>query len=122
MKKVNIFLVLVFCSLLFGCSDGEDIIDEPLSFGNLITTGGFNFVPEVLNCNVGDTIFFELGNTHNAIEVSEENYNASNSIPLENGFELGFGESNYIVVVESKTHFYVCTPHLPSMKARIIVH
>ena len=122
MKKVNIFLVLVFCSLLFGCSDGEDIIDEPLSFGNLITTGGFNFVPEVLNCNVGDTIFFELGNTHNAIEVSEENYNASNSIPLENGFELGFGESNYIVVVESKTHFYVCTPHLPGMKAKIIVH
>jgi len=122
MKKLNIILVLVFCGFLFGCSDGEDIIDEPLNFGNLITTGGLNFVPEVLNCNVGDTIFFELGNTHNAIEVSEENYNENNSIPLENGFELGFGESNYIVVVESKTHFYVCTPHLPGMKARIIVH
>jgi len=122
MKKVNIVLVLVFCGLLFGCSDGEEIIDEPLNFGNLIITGGLNFVPDVLNCNVGDTIFFELGNTHNAIEVSEENYNANNSTPLENGFELGFGESNYIVVSESKTHYYVCTPHLPSMKARIIVH
>ena len=122
MKKLNIVLVLVCCGWLFGCSDGEDIIDEPLNFGNLITTGGLNFVPEVLNCNVGDTIYFELGDTHNAIEVSEENYNANNSTPLENGFELGFGESNYIVVEESKTHFYVCTPHLPSMKARIIVH
>ena len=122
MKKVNIVLVLVFCGLLFGCSDGEEIIDEPLNFGNLIITGGLNFVPDVLNCNVGDTIFFELGNTHNAIEVSEENYNANNSTPLENGFELGFGESNYIVVSESKTHYYVCTPHLPGMKARIIVH
>ena len=122
MKKLNIVLVFVFCGLLYGCSDGEEIIDEPFNFGNLITTSGLNFVPEVLNCNVGDTIFFELGNTHNAIEVSEENYNANNSTPLENGFEFGFGESNYIVVVESKTHFYVCAPHLPSMKARIIVH
>ena len=121
MKNLNIVLVLAFCGLLFGCSDGEEIIDEPLSFGNSITTSGLNFVPEVLNCNVGDTIFFELGDTHNAIEVSEENYNANNSTPLENGFELGFGESNYIVVVESTTHYYVCAPHLPDMKARIIV-
>ena len=68
------------------------------------------------------TIFFELGVTHNAVEVSEVNYNANNSTPIENGFELGFGESNYIVLVESKTHYYVCTPHLPSMKAKIIVH
>ena len=122
MKKLNIILVLIFCGLLFGCSDGEEIIDEPLNFGNLITTSGLNFVPEVLNCNVGDTIFFELGNTHNAIEVSEENYNTNNSTPLENGFEFGFGESNYIIVLDSKTHYYVCSPHLPSMKARIIVH
>tara|TARA_B100000886_G_C20424912_1_gene493449 strand:- start:398 stop:724 length:327 start_codon:yes stop_codon:yes gene_type:complete len=108
--------------MLFICSCSKQEINEPLNFGNLITTSGLNFVPEVLNCNVGDTIFFELGNTHNAIEVSEENYNANNSTPLENGFELGFGESNYIVVVEAKTHFYVCTPHLPGMKARIIVY
>ena len=122
MRKLNVVLMLVFYVLLFGCSDGEDIIDEPLNFGNLITTSGLNFVPEVLNCNVGDTIFFELANSHNAIEVSEENYNSNNAIPLENGFELGFGESNYIVVVESKTYFYVCAPHLPGMKARIIAH
>ena len=88
----------------------------------MITTSGLNFVPEVLNCNVGDTIFLELGGTHNAVEVSEENYNSNSSIPLENGFEFGFGESNYIIVEESKTHYYVCTPHLPSMKARIIVY
>ena len=37
MKKLNIVLILVFCDLLFGCSDGEDVIDEPLNFGNLIT-------------------------------------------------------------------------------------
>ena len=120
MKKLNI--LLVFCGLIFGCSDGEEIIDEPLNFGNLITTSGLNFVPEVLNCNVGDTIFFELGITHNAVEVSHENYHLNNSSPVENGFEFDFGESNYIIVEESKTHYYVCTPHLPGMKAKIIVH
>ena len=120
--RLYVVLMLVLCSLLFGCSDNDDMINEPLNFGNLITTSGLNFVPEVLNCNVGDTIFFELGSTHNAIEVSEENYNTNKPTPLENGFELGFGGSNYIIVVESKTHFYVCSPHLPGMKARIIVH
>ena len=55
-------------------------------------------------------------------KYEKENYNANNSTPLENGFEFGFGESNYIVVLESKTHYYVCSPHLPGMKARIIVH
>ena len=58
MKKLNIVLVLVFCGLLFGCSNGEEIIDEPLNFGNLITTSGLDFEPEVLNCNVGETFLF----------------------------------------------------------------
>ena len=105
--------------ILFSCSK-EGV--SPTTTSNTITTSGHMFSPLLLNCNVGDTIFFELGPTHNAIEVSEENYNANNSTPIENGFELGFGESNYIIVEEAKTHYYVCTPHLPSMKARIIVN
>ncbi len=117
MKYICITTILI----LFMCSCSKEN-NEPINYGNMIRTSGLNFVPEVLNCNIGDTIFFELGDTHNAVEVSEENYNANNPNPIENGFELGFGESNYIVVVESKTHYYVCTPHLPSMKARIIVY
>ena len=117
MKNHTLFALLMLT--IFSCSKENN---EPTNYGNLITTSGLNFVPEVLNCNVGDTIFFELGGTHNAVEVSQENYNSNNPTPIENGFELGFGESNYIVVVESKTHYYVCTPHLPGMKARIIVH
>ena len=95
---------------------------ELVDYGNIITTRSHDFVPEVLYCNVGDTIFFELGITHNAVEVSHENYHLNNSSPLENGFEFDFGESNYIIVEESKTHYFVCTPHLPGMKAKIIVH
>ena len=117
MKYISITSILI----LFLCSCSKEN-NEQINYGNMITTSGINFAPEILSCNVGDTIFFELGNTHNAVEVSEENYNSNNSIPLENGFEFGFGESNYIIVEESKTHYYVCTPHLPKMKARIIVY
>ena len=95
---------------------------ESIDYGNIITTRSHDFVPEVLYCNVGDTIFFELGITHNAVEVSQKNFYSNNSIPLEDGFEFGFGESNIIILEESKTHYYVCTPHLPGMKARIIVN
>ena len=45
---------------------------ESIDYGNIITTRSHDFVPEVLYCNVGDTIFFELGITHNAVEVSHE--------------------------------------------------
>ena len=57
----------------------------------------------------------------NEIEVSEENYNTNKSTPLVNGFEFGFGENNYINVFNQNTR-YVCSHHLPGMKARIIVH
>lgn len=114
------FLVTTILILYITSCSKEN--DDPIYNGNLITTSGLNFLPEVLNCNVGDTIFFELGSTHNAVEVSEENYNANNSRPLENGFEFSYGDSGYIIVDQSKTYYYVCTPHLPSMKARIIVN
>ena len=108
MKYISVISILIL--FLFSCSKDR----EPKISGNIITTSGHDFVPEVLNCNVGDTVFFELGIT--------QNFYANNSIPLENGFEFGFGESNIIILEESKTHYYVCTPHLPEMKARIIVN
>ena len=92
------YMLVTSILMLFICSCSKEN-NEPINYGNLITTSGLNFVPEVLNCNVGDTIFFELGGSHNAVEVSQENYNSNNSTPIENGFELGFGESNYIVLV-----------------------
>ena len=116
MKKILALLFII--SIISSCSKSE--IDPILSISNTITTSGFNFEPSILNCSVGDTIFFELGSSHNAIEVSEENYNSNSPIPLENGFQFGFGASSFLIVDEAKTFYYVCTPHLPQMKARII--
>ena len=116
MKKKLALLFII--SIISSCSKSE--IDPILSISNTITTSGFNFEPSILNCSVGDTIFFELGSNHNAIEVSEENYNSNSPIPLENGFQFGFGASSFLIADEAKIYYYVCVPHLPQMKARII--
>ena len=120
MKKISTLLLILFVFSSCSKSDSEPALSNS-SNSNTITTSGLNFDPKVLNCNVGDTIFFELGSSHNAIEVSEDNYNANSPTPLENGFQFGFGASSYFVASEAKTHYYVCVPHLPQMKARIIV-
>ena len=117
MRKISNLLLII--SIFASCSKSD--LEPALSNSNRITTSGLNFEPSVLNCNVGDTIFFELGSSHNAIEVSEDNYIANSPTPLENGFQFGFGASSYFVASEAKTHYYVCVPHLPQMKARIIV-
>ncbi len=116
--KTQILITLMML-IFFSCSKENN---EPSNAENIITTSGLNFVPNLLNCNLGDTIFFELGATHNAIEVSEASFNANSSTPLENGFEFDYGSSGYIVAEELKTYYYVCTPHLPNMKAQIIVN
>ena len=117
MKKI--LNILITISLISSCSKSDS---EPvLSSSNTITTSGLNFVPSILNCTVGDTIFFELGSSHNAIEVSEDSYNINSSSPLENGFQFDFGESSFFIANEAKIHYYVCVPHLPQMKAKIIV-
>ena len=113
------FYILSITSLfLFSCSKEEV---NPTTTDNTIKTSGYNFEPSLLTCNLGDTIYFKLGSTHNAIEVNEVNYNSNSSSPLLDGFQFGFGESGFFVANEYKTYYYVCAPHLPQMKARIVV-
>ena len=112
------FLISQSCSKEDTASNDDDIITTP---ENTITTWAHTFQPSTLNCNLGDTIYFDLGGSHNAIEVSEDSYNANESTLIVNGFEFGYGESGFFVPLESKTYYYVCVPHLPEMKAKIIV-
>tara|TARA_B100000609_G_C17149542_1_gene400097 strand:+ start:496 stop:861 length:366 start_codon:yes stop_codon:yes gene_type:complete len=120
MKKI-ITLLLSFIFILSSCKKDENY-PLPQDNGSLIiTTNGMSFEPAVLNCNVGDVITFDLGSSHNAIEVSEQSYNASVYNPLENGFSFDFGESGEFIPTEAKTYYYVCAPHLPDMKAIIVV-
>lgn len=86
---------------------------------HVVTTPGFVFSPATLNVAVGDTIIFELGGSHNAVEVSQATYNAGGSTPLAGGFSTGFG-GGQVVIGSAGTHYYVCQPHAGAgMKATI---
>ena len=67
---------------------------------------------EDLTIAVGDTVRFEMSQTHNAVEVSEENYNNRIATALEGGFNIGFGETGEVTFTEAGVHFYVCQPHI----------
>jgi len=119
MKKI---LIIFMFTLLFNACEKNTIDVDTDPKNNVITTSSMIFIPSSIICSVGDTIYFELGPTHNAVEVSESEYNNSGGAPLENGFNIGFGEAAYIIATEEKTYYYVCQPHLPQMKGMIIVN
>ena len=122
MKKLIFFLVVIFLSSQ-ACKKEETTNNDNTNntSENTITTWAHTFQPSILNCNLGDTIYFDLGGSHNAIEVSEDSYNANDPTLIDNGFEFGYGESGFFIPLEAKTYYYVCVPHLPEMKAKIIV-
>ena len=120
--KILVYLTSVFFIVL-SCSKKKVNPNENnnTTNENIVTTWAHTFQPATLNCSLGDTVFFDLGGSHNAIEVSEESYNANDPTPIGNGFEFGYGANSFFVPQEAKTYYYVCVPHLPEMKAKIIV-
>lgn len=112
------YLLIIISLVHFSCSKEE--ANTRIKENTIITTG-HNFEPSLLTCNLGDTIYFELGSSHNAVEVNKENYNLNSPSPLIGGFQFEFGESGFFVATEYKTYYYVCSPHLPEMKAIIVV-
>ncbi len=84
-----------------------------------VTNNGFNFVPDTLRITVGDTVVFNIGGTHNAVEVSETTFNNDGTMS-NGGFDVDFG-GGAVVLDEVKTYYYVCVPHVDlGMKAIII--
>ncbi|MAJ89648.1 MAG: hypothetical protein CMD08_00005, partial [Flavobacteriales bacterium] len=106
MKKISYTIL----SLIFLLSN---------SYAQIISNNGNNFVPDTLYVNLGDTIYFNITNNHNAVEVSENTWN-SNGTTTNNGFNIPFGGGNWIVD-SVKTYYYVCQPHAAmGMKGVII--
>ncbi len=86
-----------------------------------ITNSGFAFSPDNISINLGDTVNFQLGGIHNAVEVSESTWSANGNTPLP-GFSLPLG-GGQVVGLTAGTHFYVCTPHASGgMKGKITVN
>ena len=71
-----------------------------------------DFAPEDLTIAVGDCVNFEMSNTHNAVEMSQEAYENRMNTPLEGGFSVTYGETKQIKFDEVGVHYYMCQPHV----------
>ena len=88
---------------------------------HIINVNGMSFSPDTTICNIGDTIIFNLGGYHNAVEVSSATW-IGNGTSSNGGFSFQLGTTTGTMVVDTiKTYYYVCTPHVTmGMKAVII--
>lgn len=108
MKKI-IFVAFAICSAV--------------AFGNKVTiiNSGYNFSPDSVSISFGDTIIFQLGATHNAVEVSQATWNANGTAALPGGFSTPFA-GGQVTALSLGEHYYVCTNHaFMGMKGRILV-
>ena len=88
-----------------------------------VGVSGYKFSPETITIKQGDSINFNIGSAHDAVEVSQSTWSANRNTPLSGGFSTPFGGG---LVLPAKltvgTHYYVCTPHAAGgMKGTIIV-
>jgi plastocyanin len=111
MKKILLF---VNVALLFaGITSGASVT---------IVNSGFEFSPDDVTINVGDTVNFQLSAIHDAVEVSEATWNANGNSPVDGGFSTPFG-GGQVTGLSAGVHFYVCTPHASGgMKGKITVN
>lgn len=111
MKKIVLCLALMACSV------------AGFNATTLIVSSGFAFSPDAVTINVGDSVNFQLGNIHNALEVSQSTYNANGTTPLSGGFSVPFGGGWVLPAnLSVGVHYYVCTNHASmGMKGTITV-
>jgi len=84
--------------------------EEPSSEAT-IRTKGRNFNPKVTSIVLGGSVNFELGEGHNAVEVTKQAYEQRGAARKPAGFEVGFGKTKTLQFVTPGPHYFVCEPH-----------
>lgn len=111
-KRIAITLTLIFSAIVAGmCTTWT------------ITNSGYAFTPDTITITYGDTVNFSLESIHNAVEVSQDTWDANGNSPLASGFSLPLGGGSVFPdQLSVGTHWYVCSPHASlGMKGVIIV-
>ena len=85
-----------------------------------IKTLGMTFSPDTVKCDVGDTIHFILGQSHNALEVDYSTF-VSGGNTSNGGFSFGYGATGMHIPTNAQTYYYVCQPHASSGMVGVII-
>lgn len=106
--------ILLFLSLSLGAAGLAN------STTHTVLNSGISFSPAAITINLGDTVNFVLESIHNAVEVSQDTWNA-NGNGSNGGFSVGLG-GGIVVPQTLGIHYYVCAPHSEfGMKGTITV-
>ena len=85
-------------------------ISQAWATQHTVTNSGLDFTPDNLVVQVGDTVNFVIGSSHNVVEVNKETFDARGTTS-NGGFSTPFGGGS-VVITEAKTYYYVCQPHV----------
>ena len=117
MKRITIYLTI---SIFFlSCDPSKDGLD-PIDTGNTITTQGLDFIPDLINCDLGDTIFFELTPSYNVFKLVKT-YQNNGGTPLDGGFNIDYGQSGYFCSSIYRNLLLLCVTTSSWNEGRIIV-
>jgi plastocyanin len=113
----TIYIMKKYLSLLFSIY----FLSLNAQNAHTVIAVGNTFSPDTLTVNIGDTISFNIGANHNAVEVSNNTWIA-NGTASNGGFNIPFGGGVFIPTTV-QTYYYVCQPHITmGMKGVIIAH
>lgn len=101
MKKIYF---LLFAVIALGASTAQAVTYT-------VNISGTSYAPDVVNANVGDTIFIQASGNHPLMEVSQSTWDANGTTMLPGGF--GTQTATFMVIpTTAGTIYYVCTAHV----------
>ena len=80
-----------------------------ISYAQNIVNVGNTFSPDTLTVTVGTPVSFNIGSSHNAVEVDQATWLA-NGTTSNGGFNIPFGGGTFTPTA-AQTYYYVCVPH-----------
>ncbi len=87
-----------------------------------IKTQGNAFLPKEVTITAGESILFNLPQGHNAVEVTDNEWQNNGNKAKPGGFVVAFGQMKLITFAKAGIHYYVCQVHAAmAMKGRITV-
>jgi plastocyanin/tartrate dehydratase beta subunit/fumarate hydratase class I family protein len=102
--------------------EGDPCAAKAMSKEHVVTTKGFAFDPPELTVAVGDTVKFTPGSTHNVVEVGEADWMGNKFVAKAGGFTTGAtGVAGVYKAEKAGSMYYMCQPHAPDMKGKIII-